>query len=174
MSPPRFEPPEFAPVWAVMLRAWPAAKPIDGTATEYARHLAVFELAEVSAVVDALVLECGWMPSIATIWQRCLDARDQAPGWESAWAEAELHADGTDQPWSHKAAHQAARSIGLYEIRASTNPAATRAQFRDAYLSILKRRRQEFASGERELPPPQRAIEAPGNGRRALTAGGPA
>jgi hypothetical protein len=151
----------FAPIWADMLRAWPAAKPIDGTSRTYAKRLAVFEPAEVVAVVDALTLECEFMPSIATIWQRCVDQRDQAPGWEDAWAEAEEHAGGTDRPWSHEAAQQAARTIGLYEIRTSTNPAATRAQFRDAYQSILQRRRREMAASQRELPPPARpALES--------------
>lgn len=155
---------EFATVWAAMLRAWPAAKPIEGTATEYASRLAPFTRAEVAAVVDALVLECEFIPSIATVWQRCVDARDRAPGWEDAWTEAERHAAGTEAPWSHEAAKQAARLIGLYEIRASTNPAATRAQFRDAYLSIRRRRRREIAAGERELPPPARPALEPSKG----------
>lgn len=146
--------PEFARIWLSMRTAWPAAKPIDGTVVEYARRLAAFTAAEVAAVVDALILECEFLPSIATIWQRLVDARDQAPGWEEAWAEAEVHAEGTSEPWSHEVAQQAARTIGLYEIRASTNPAATRAQFRDVYQSILARRRREFATRERELPPP--------------------
>lgn len=152
---------EFAPIWLAMLRAWPAAKPAEGTSGEYARRLAPFTRPEVAQVVDALILECEWMPSIATIWQRLVDHRDQAPGWEDAWAEAEQHAAGTDDEWSHAAVQQAARTIGLYEIRASTNPAATRAQYRDAYQSILARRRREFASSTRELPPPARPALEP-------------
>jgi hypothetical protein len=154
-------PHEFAPLWAVMLRAWPAAKPIDGTSSEYARRLAAFTRAEVAAVVDALILECEWMPSIATVWQRCIEARDDAPAWEDAWNEAQAHAEGTREPWSHEVAERVAKTIGLYEIRTSTNPATVRAQFRDAYLSMLQRRRHEFASSARELPPPARpALEA--------------
>jgi hypothetical protein len=155
-------PSEFAPIWLDMLRACPSAKPIEGTSSLYARKLAPFTAAEVEAAVDVLILEREWVPPIAAIWQRCVDARDQAPGWEEAWTEAQEHA-GTREayPWSHEVAQQAARTIGLYEIRASTNPAATRAQFRDAYLSILERRRRQFAASERELPPPaRRAIEA--------------
>ncbi len=149
--------PEFTPIWLAMLRAWPAAKPAEGTATEYARRLAPFTRAEVAAVVDALILEAEWMPSIATIWQRLVDQRDQAPGWEDAWNEAQTHAEGTSELWSHEAAERAAKTIGLYEIRASINPAATRAQFRDIYTSMLQRRRRQFATSERELPPARRA-----------------
>ena len=154
--------PEFTPIWLVMLRAWPAAKPAEGTSVEYARRLADFTPAEVAAVVDALILEAEWMPSIATIWQRLVDQRDQAPGWEDAWNEAQTHAEGTSELWSHEAAERAAKTIGLYEIRASINTATTRAQFRDIYTSMLQRRRREFATSERELPPPARpALERP-------------
>jgi hypothetical protein len=159
-------PTEFAPIWKAMLRAWPAARPIEGTATEYASRLAAFTLAEVAAVVHVLILECEFLPSIATVWRRCVEARDQAPAWEHAWQEAEAHASGSGEPWSHEVAREAARVIGTWEIRTSTNPAATRAQFRGTYLSILERRRREFAANERQLPlPAHAALEVP-NGRR--------
>ncbi len=162
--------PEFTPIWLAMLRAWPAAKPAEGTSVEYARRLAPFTPAEVAAVVDALILEAEWMPSIATIWQRLVDQRDQAPGWEDAWNEAQIHAEGTSEPWSHEAAERAAKTIGLYEIRASTNTATTRAQFRDVYTSMLQRRRREFAEGQRALPPARRPeLE---RSRAQLAAGG--
>jgi hypothetical protein len=163
---------EFRTIWRRMLQAWPGSKIEPGTPEAYARRLAAFEPGEVLAVIEALETEAEWLPSIAAIWQRCLAARDGAPGWEAAWAEAQEHAGSSEAyPWSHEAAQQAARSIGLYEIRASTNPATTRAQFRDAYLSITERRRREFASGARELPPPparMAALEA-GNGHRAIS-----
>ena len=162
--------PEFTPIWLAMLRAWPAARPADGTATEYARRLAAFTPAEVDDVVDALIFEETFMPSIATIWQRLVDQRDQAPGWEDAWNEAQIHAEGTSEPWSHEAAERAAKTIGLYEIRASTNTATTRAQFRDVYTSMLQRRRREFAEGQRALPPARRPeLE---RSRAQLAAGG--
>lgn len=147
-------PPEFAPIWASMLRSYPAAKPAEGTSLEYARRLAFLDADEVAATVDALILECEFMPSIAAIWQRCVDTRDQVPGWETAWQEAQVHADGTSEPWSHEVAMEAARAIGLWEIRTSTNPDATRAQFRDIYQSVLKRRHQKFAVSQWALPPP--------------------
>jgi hypothetical protein len=176
-------PPEFAPIWLRMLKAWPNTKPIDGTAKEYARRLADFTPAEVEQVIDVLALESEWLPSIATIWQRCLAARDGAPGWEEALEEALAHASDAAiptggrpseaAPWSHEAVREAAGIIGSWSLR-TDSPGIIRAQFRDAYLAVLGRQRREYASGARELPPPAppKSALAAGTGRRAITSGG--
>ncbi len=174
---------EFRIIWRRMLQAWPGAKIEPGTPEVYARQLVAFEPGEVLAAVEALQTESEWLPSIAAIWQRCLAARDGAPGWEEAFEEAVDHAAdaaipvgggrSVATPWSHEAVQEAARIIGPWSLR--TDPPATlRAQFRDAYLAVLGRQRREYASGARALPPPAptaAALES-SNGRRAITSSG--
>lgn len=152
---------EFAPLWAEMLAAWPAAKPVAGSASLYLRRLAEFTVGEVRTVLAELEVSSDFFPSIAAIWQRCLAIRDDAPGWEQAWAEAVDAAAhrtsvGPRERWaySHDAVHEALDLIGVWEVAHGTNTAALRAQFRDAYQGIVERRRRAYAAGTRELPPP--------------------
>jgi hypothetical protein len=174
---------EFRVIWRRMLQAWPGSKIESGTPEAYARSLAAFEPGEVLVVIEALQAESEWLPSIAAIWQRCLAARDRAPGWEEAFDEATAHASDAAiptaggppaaAPWSHEAVQEAARIIGPWSLR--TDPVPTlRAQFRDAYLAVLGRQRREYASGARALPPPAPSaarLEA-GPARRAITRAG--
>lgn len=146
---------EFAPVWAYLLTCWPTAKIADGTAQVWADELAPFDAAEVAAAARELSRRATWFPSLAELWQAALARRDDPPTWEQAWAEAEDHASGTREPWSHPAVEDVAKdTIGLYEIRTTTNPSAVRAQFRDSYQAAIERRRREYAASARALPEP--------------------
>jgi hypothetical protein len=154
---------EFAPLWAELLAAWPAAKPAPGAATLYHRKLEGFTAVEVRTVVDELLVSSEFFPSLAALWQRCLAIRDDAPGWEQAWNEANNAAEHRTSstpnaaPWvySHEAVHEALDIIGPWELKTSENHAATRAQFRDIYRSILERRRAAYAIGAQALPAPK-------------------
>jgi hypothetical protein len=147
-------PTQFAPMWAFMLAAWPGAKLEPGTNRAYAATAADFEPAEVAAAVAELHRRSTFFPSTAEVWRAALARRDHPPSWEQAWREAEAHAEGTDQAWSHPAVREAARAISLWEIATSTAPATVRAQFRDTYRAICERRLTEYAAGVRELPAP--------------------
>lgn len=161
---------EFAPIWAYLLTCWPTAKIADGTELVWADELAPFDATEVAAAARELARRATWFPSLAELWQAALARRDDPPTWERAWAEAEGHASGTAEPWSHPAVQETARAIGLYEIRATTNPSAVRAQFRDSYQAAIGRRQRDYAAGARVLPAPGTlpALPAPppGNVRR--------
>jgi hypothetical protein len=81
-------PREFAPIWADLLAAWPNAKVTPDSARLYARRLEPFTTGEVRAAADQLTVESEFFPSLAALWQRCLQLRDRTPGWEQAWDEA--------------------------------------------------------------------------------------
>jgi hypothetical protein len=148
---------QFAPIWQNALRSWPGTKPVEGTALRYADMLAPFTPNEVAAAFDRLTLTSSeWFPPIAAVWQECVAARDQAPDWHNAWTEALEHSSGaTSRPWTHEAVAEAYRTIGGWNLRQQpSGEGVTRAHFRDAYQAILERRRGDYASGARALPPP--------------------
>lgn len=126
-----------------------------GTLSIYARMIEGFDRPEAEAAILYAIANQKFFPSIAELRTAIAEGRSTAPEWEAAWDEiCRCRKDhgvyvgpqwGKAFGWSDPLIDQALRIVGGYEavcrVEYKDEP-TLRAQFRDAYNNLRKRRMQ--------------------------------
>lgn len=125
---------ELAATIAILRAAYPAATLLNETSTVYETMLADLGAAEVQRAVYEHIATNNWFPSVAELRKRVAKHRVSAPGAAQA-----LHQVQTGAVPMHPLARQALGLVGgTWEMRRTGNSTAWRAQFRDAYESLVE------------------------------------
>lgn len=146
---------------AMLQGAYPHRQIPDSTAEVYALTLGDMPYAEVKTAVTRLIQTSKFMPSIAEIRESVAEERCQLPAPEVAWGEVQRaisRVGGYFRPvFECQEIDEAVQVLGWTNICQSTNPAADRARFVEAYRSLREQRMELEATGryvpsERQLP----------------------
>lgn len=166
---------KVAQVLAFLAALYPKFTLTKATVTAYTQILEDIPADLLQAAAKDLGSRSTFFPAAAEIRQAAFDLRERAAGLPSAydaWAEV-LHAcrhyGARQRPeFSHPLIAKAIEGVGGYQhLCYSTDHAADRARFVDAYEGLFKRHRTE----ERTLPQIASYVQqqlASGNGRPAL------
>lgn len=136
-------------LWAYMAELWPNHRlPADPAAVAMRERAWLNVLGDVDAEMAMKVVtsmaDREFPPTIGevrTVAARLCHPAGPAPDLDAAWAELRGWHGG---PLSHPALDEAAKAVGSsYDFRMSDNPEAMRAQFRQAYESVLARQQRE-------------------------------
>lgn len=134
---------EAAQIVAALAAAFPAWPPSRETVAIYVESLVDLDYSDAAAATRDIIQTEDRFPPVATIRRRIATrAGVLAPSAAQAWDEVNAQAsDGgrrRSPMWTHPAVADTVRSIGWYNLCATTNPETMRSQFLRLYEDYRK------------------------------------